>query len=175
MKVVITGKNIEITDAIKNAIESSLAEVDKYFTSKELEAKVLVRTYNVGQKVEIEIVMDKDHVIRQEETADDLYDAINSATRKIERQVRKFKSRLTDYSNKESISKMFSDEGGQEWHPKITKRKEFEDKLMTEAEALLQFDLIGHDFFIFTDANTLQTKVLYKRKDDEYGTIEVRS
>lgn len=173
MKYKIVGKNIEVTEAIENAIVSEMESIDKYFKNKELEADVVVRTYPVGQKIEISISMDKDHVLRQEEVADDLYDAIRTATKKMERQVRKFKDRITDNSKKESILSLFSDGKEDVKRSKITKRKEFEDKLMTEEEAILQFELVGHDFYVFTDADTELTKVLYKRKDNEYGVIEL--
>ncbi|MFV0289246.1 MAG: ribosome hibernation-promoting factor, HPF/YfiA family [Mycoplasmatales bacterium] len=174
MKVRIIGKNIEVTEAIKNAVEEQLQILDKYFVDKELQADVVVRTYKVGQKIEITVNMDKDHTLRQEEVQDDLYDAITLAVKKMERQVRKFKNRLVEFNNKKEIIGMFLEQDIVEDIPKITKRKQLDDnKLMTEAEAILQFELVGHDFFIFEDANTEITKVLYKRKDQEYGIIEL--
>ncbi len=174
MEVKIIGKNIEVTDAIQSAIEEQLGALDKYFANKELKANVVVRTYNVGQKVEITIQMDKDHTLRQEEVREDLYDAINAAVKKMERQVRKFKNRLVDFKHKKNVMDMFAEQDIQEDVAKVTKRKLLDDnKLMTEDEAILQFEIIGHDFFIFEDANTEITKVLYKRKDQEYGIIEL--
>ncbi|MFV0288800.1 MAG: ribosome hibernation-promoting factor, HPF/YfiA family [Mycoplasmatales bacterium] len=174
MKVRIIGKNIEVTEAIKNAVEEQLQILDKYFVDKELQADVVVRTYKVGQKIEITVNMDKNHTLRQEEVQDDLYDAITLAVKKMERQVRKFKNRLVEFNNKKEIISMFLEQDITEDIPKITKRKQLDDnKLMTEAEAILQFELVGHDFFIFEDANTEITKVLYKRKDQEYGIIEL--
>ncbi len=174
MEVRIIGKNIEVTEAIQNAVKDNLQVLDKYFVNKELNANVVVRTYNVGQKVEITIQMDKDHTLRQEEVREDLYDAIAVAVKKMERQVRKFKNRIVDFKNKKDIMSMFLDQEIKEDVAKVTKRKQLDDgKLMTEEEAILQFELIGHDFFIFEDANTEITKVLYKRKDQEYGVIEL--
>ncbi len=173
MKIEIFGKNIQVTDAIRNAIEDDLSVLDKYFANKELEAHVVVKTYNVGQKVEISIRMDKDHILRQEETKDDLYEAIRVASHKMERQVRKFKSRIVDHKQKKHIMEMFLDQEPKEDNTQITKRKKFDNKLMTEDEALLQFELVGHDFYVFEDANSQISKVLYKRHNGEYGIIEV--
>lgn len=173
MKYKITGKNIEVSESIENTIKEELQSLDKYFINKDLEANVLIRTYNIGQKVEISIMIDKDHTLRQEEMQGDLYDAIRFAVKKMERQVRKFKDRITDNSKKEGIMALFTNEEHSKEQSKIIKRKVFEDKLMNEDEAILQFELTGHDFFIFTDADSLVTKLLYKRRDSEYGIIEI--
>ncbi len=173
MKIQMVGKNIEVTESIRNTIEQEMQVIDKYFLNKELDAKVVVRTYPVGQKVEITVFVDKDHTLRQEEVSEDLYVSIKEAVSKMERQIRKFKARIIDSKQKRELLNVFLDKEVNEDLKKVTKRKSFEDKLMTEEEAILQFELSGHDFYIFTDANTEYTKVIYKRKDKEYGIIEI--
>ncbi len=173
MKIQIVGKNIDVTESIRNTIEEEMKVIDKYFSNKELDAKVVVRTYPVGQKVEITVFVDKDHTLRQEEVSEDLYVSIKEAISKMERQIRKFKSRIVDSKQKAKLAEVFFDLEEKEELRKITKRKVFEDKLMSEEEAILQFELSGHDFYIFTDASTEYTKVIYKRKDKEYGIIEI--
>lgn len=173
MEVRIIGKNIEITEAIKQNIQESLNKLDKYFVDKQLKANVVVRTYNVGQKIEITIPIDKNHTIHQEYTSDDLYEAISQASKRIERQIRKIKDRIIEKNQKKELISIFQDKTKEKELVKITKRKTLDDKLMTEEEAILQFELSGHDFFIFDDANSECTKVLYKRKNKEYGIIEL--
>ena len=94
MKLEVVGKNIEVTEGIRNAIENAVNELDKYFVKKELTTKVVVKTYPVGTKVEMTIIVDADHTLRQEVMNDDLYYAIDKAGKKMERQLRKFKERL---------------------------------------------------------------------------------
>lgn len=173
MKTQIVGKNIEVTESIRNTIEEEMKVIDKYFSNKDIDAKVLVRTYPVGEKVEVTVFMDKDHTLRQEVVSEDLYLGIKEAVSKMERQIRKFKSRIIDSKQKQDLVNMFNDKNSEEVTNKITKRKTFEDKLMTEEEAILQFELSGHDFYIFTDADSEYTKLIYKRKDLEYGIIEI--
>lgn len=172
MKVELLTKNVEITEGIKENVISSLSGLDKYFKEEELTAKVTIKTYTVGQKIEIELPIDKTHVLRQETVERDLYQAINVATAKLEKQIRKVKNRAADHENERQVLlDYFADFESNEEVSKITKRKELELLPMSEEEAVLQFEIIGHDFFLFLDGRTDETKLLYKRKDGEYGII----
>lgn len=173
MKIQIVGKNITVTEAIEAKIKSNLSALDKYFNNADLNANVLVRTYPVGQKIEITINIDKDHTLRQEVQENDLYDAINKATDRLERQIKKFKGRIVGKKNKIETLNLFAETTSDEKIKKITKRKTIENKLMSEEEAILQFELVGHDFYLFIDAETEVNKIIYKRKDKEYGIIEL--
>lgn len=173
MKIQIVGKNITVTEAIEAKIKSNLSALDKYFNNADLNANVLVRTYPVGQKIEITINIDKDHTLRQEVQENDLYDAINKATDRLERQIKKFKGRIVGKKNKIETLNLFAETTSDEKIKKITKRKTIENKLMSEEEATLQFELVGHDFYLFIDAETEVNKIIYKRKDKEYGIIEL--
>ncbi|WOO87831.1 ribosome-associated translation inhibitor RaiA [Mollicutes bacterium LVI A0039] len=172
MKVELFTKNVEITEGIEENVKSSLSGLDKYFKDGELTAKVTIKTYSVGQKIEIELPIDDKHVLRQETVERDLYQAINVATDKLEKQIRKVKNRAADHQNERQVLlDYFADFESNEDVTKITKRKELELKPMSEEEAVLQFEIIGHDFFVFLDGRTSDTKLLYKRKDGEYGII----
>ena len=176
MKLEIVGKNIEVTDGIRTAIESTVNELDKYFVNKELSTKVVVKTYPVGTKVEMTILVDADHTLRQEVMNDDLYYAIDQCGKKMERQLRKFKERVVS-SKKQTIDInqfLVEDLEVNKDVRKIIKRKEVEGKPMTEEEALLQFEILGHDFFVFEDYQEEVNKIIYRRKDNEYGIIVVK-
>ncbi len=178
MRYEIVGKNIEVTEGIRDAVRSSLDELVKYFAEKDIVAKVLVRTYSVGQKVEVTLVIDSGHSIRQEVTHDDLYAAIDLVGKKLEKQIRRMKERIsTSKRQSKSVSEVFAPafEKEEEILRQVTRRKSLSNKPMTEEEAILQFELSGHDFFVFEDFEVEIIKVLYKRKDGEYGIIELES
>lgn len=175
MKYEIIGKNIEVTDAIENAVKDSLNDLEKYFAGKEVIAKVVVRTYNVGQKVEVTFVVDQNVIARQENVHDNLYAAIDMVGKKLEKQIRKIKDRMdSSVKRRESVSTIFAVDKFEKLDArKITRRKTLENKPMDEEEAILQFEIIGHDFFVFEDLDEV-TKILYKRRDGEYGIIELQ-
>lgn len=179
MKYIIKGKNFEITDGIRAAIESSMERLDKYFVSEEIEAHVVVRTYKVGKKIEVTIFDDSLRTIRQEVMHDDLYAAIDLVGKKLEQQLRKIKDRAVKHNSKsDNAMKHFAFEkisSHDEEVLKISKRKTLENKPMTEEEALLQFELLGHDFFVFDDFKDNLTKILYKRHEGDYGIIEIEN
>ncbi len=176
MRLDIVGKNIEVTEGIKFAIENSVNELDKYFEHKEISTKVVVKTYPVGSKVEISVFIDANHTLRQEVLHEDLYAAIDLAGKKLEKQIRKFNDRLKhSKKGKEDISVFLSEEVGEAKEPvKVIRRKVLENKPMSEEEALLQFEITGHDFFVFEDYEVEMNKVIYKRKDGAYGIIEIQ-
>ncbi len=173
MRVELLTKNVQITEGIEDNIKSSLSKLDKYFKGEELVAKVTIKTYSIGQKIEIELPIDESHVLRQETVERDLYQAIDLATDKLEKQIKKVKNRAQDHVNerKEFLDYFAEFEVKQEEVSKITKRKELDLQPMSEEEAILQFEIIGHDFFVFLDGRTDETKLLYQRKDGEYGVI----
>lgn len=176
MKYEIVGKNIEVTGAIDAAIRDSLDNLEVYFQDKEIIAKVLVRTYNVGQKVEVTLLVDQSVVSRQEVLHDNLYAAIDMVGKKLEKQIRKIKDRMeTSVKRRSSVAEIFMVEKmKKEETRRVSRRKTLENKPMDEEEAILQFEISGHDFFVFEDLDEV-TKILYKRKDGEYGIIELEA
>ena len=176
MKINIRGSKLEVTDAIRNYLESKLKKLDKYFENPdEITANAVVRTRGIDQTAEITIPIKK-AILRAEESNKDLYASIDFAVDKLERQIRKNKTRIKQKSNRENIDVFIDfeiDDEEQETNT-IVKRKTIDMKPMSEDEAILQMNLLGHEFFIFKDADTENNAVIYKRKDGNYGIIEMK-
>lgn len=176
MNITISGKNFEVTEGIRDAIENSLTPLEKYFNNKEIDANVVVKTYHVGQKIEVSLIINHGHTIRQEVMHEDLYAAIGMVGKKLDKQIKKLHSRVrvNKKHTHEIIPFLVEEIDGGKNHKSITRRKTIDNKPMTEDEAILQFEISGHDFYIFEDfQNGDLKKVLYKRKDGEYGIIEL--
>lgn len=175
MRISIRGSKIEITDAIKNYVEEKIGKLDKYFENPdELNANVLVKDSGVNQKIEVTIPI-KTAILRGESVNKDLYAAIDLVIEKLERQIRKNKTRLHKY-NKETMVEFIDFDTTEEEavEEKIIKRKTVEMKPMNEEEAILQMNLLGHDFYIFKNSETDEVSVIYKRNDQQYGIIDVK-
>ncbi len=175
IKYEITGKNIEVTEAMHASIVQALDKLDVYFTDRDITAKVVVRTYKVGQKIEVTFLVEHNVVARQEVTHENLYAAIDLVGKKLEKQIRRINDRLASHKKRnESVAIAFAEhKQDKEAVKAVSRRKTLVNKPMDEEEAVLQFEIFGHDFFIFEDAQSENTKVLYKRKDGEYGIIEL--
>ena len=183
----IHGDNLTITDAIRNYIEDKIGKLERYFNNvPNAVAHVKVKTYsNSATKIEVTIPL-KDVTLRAEERHDDLYAGIDLITGKLERQVRKYKTRVNRKHIDRGDQEVFVAEV-QEASPEevsgaeepvsdsdieIIRSKQFSLKPMDSEEAVLQMNLLGHDFFIFTDRETDGTSIVYRRKDGKYGLIE---
>lgn len=178
MKLNIRGNKVEITDAMKKHIESKLAKLDKYFENPdEIKANVVVRIRDLQQIVEVTVPTSK-YTLRAEETHEDFYAAIDLMVDKLERQIRKNKTRLNDkYRNIDINEFNFNYDLGkdeEETISKIVKRKNISMKPMDEEEAMLQIELLNHDFFVFKNVDEECVSVLYKRKDGNFGIINVK-
>lgn len=176
MKLNIRGSKIEITDAIKSYLEGKVQKLDKYFENpEEINANIVVKTKGIDQTVEITIPIKK-AILRVEESNKDLYSSIDLAVDKLERQIRKNKTKIKQKNNREKFDLFidFEVEEVEENPETIVKRKSIDMKPMSEEEAILQMDLLGHEFFIFKDSDTDTNAVLYKRKDGNYGIIEMK-
>ncbi|MDU7114584.1 MAG: ribosome-associated translation inhibitor RaiA [Peptoniphilus harei] len=169
------GKNIELTESLKNVAEKKFSKLDKYF-SEEAEARVVFSTVREQQTVEVTIFLPKT-IIRAEETTDDMYSSMDNAVDALARQIRKHKTKLKRrYQNNETIrfdEIAEKEKEKEETENKIVKRKNFELSPMNEEEAILQMELLNHNFFVFLDADTEAVSIVYKRKDGNYGKIEV--
>ena len=155
--------------------EKKFSKLDKYF-SEEVEARVVFSTVREEQTVEVTIFLPKT-IIRAEETTDDMYSSMENAVDALARQIRKHKTRLKRrYQNNETIrfdELMDKEAAKEEPEHKIVKRKNFELNPMNEEEAILKMDLLNHNFFVFLDGDTDGVSIVYKRKDGNYGKIEV--
>ena len=175
MKYNIRGDRMVITDAIKDYTESKLGRLEKYFKDDDITANVLARVRGNNQIVEVTIPTSK-FILRSEEENDDLYAAIDLVTDKLERQIRKNKTRL-NRNVKENVKEFNFDYEileDEETKEKVVKRKNIEMKPMDEEEAILEMELLGHSFFVYKDMDTDKVCVLYKRKDGDYGLIETK-
>ena len=152
-----------------------MGRLDKYFNSDDIEAYVVIKSNKSSKTIEVTIPTGS-LTLRREEVDDDLYAAIDSVIDKLERQIRKNKSRLEKrlkVTNEVTFSLDFNDDTPTDTK-KIVKRKNFDSKPMSEEEAILQLELLGHDFFVFKNADNDAISVLYRRKDKNYGLINIK-
>ena len=174
MEIKIRGDKIKITKAMNDYIEEKLGKLDKYLENSDtVRANVIVKVKGHEQTVEITIPL-KSFILRSEETKDDFYAAVDKTIDKLERQVRKNKTRLMSKQVKPSFDFNFStfeDEKEEKEEHKIVKRKSIEVKPMNEEEAILQMELLGHQFYMYKDCDTNEPAVVYKRNDGNYGVI----
>ncbi len=173
MKVSIYGKNMQLTEALKEATIRKVKRLDKFF-QQDVEAKVVLSVEKKIQKVEVTIPFNG-RIARVEEYSDDMYNSIDEAVESLEQQIRKHKTKLQDKRHaSESIKfenvEPLEDEDDTEF--KVVKTKRFAIKPMSLEEAILQMDLLKHNFFVFLNADSEEVNVIYKRKDNNYGLIE---
>lgn len=175
MKFNIHGKKLDVTESIKSYIEEKIGRLDKYFENPEdITATVVIKLRGNDQVVESTINANK-FVLRGEESHKDLYAAIDKVSDKIERQIRKNKTRMNKKVSKDLVMDFILDfEEPEENDNVIVKRKVIEDKPMSEEEAILQMELLGHEFFAFRNVETKDVNILYKRKDGDYGILELK-
>ncbi len=177
MKYNIRGDKMVVTDAIKNYTMEKLDRLNKYFNDEDITANVLTKIRGNKQIVEVTIPIDK-FILRSEESNDDLYAAIDLVSDKLERQIRKNKTKLkkqNKVNNKyEYLNFDYEVKDNEEENNKIVKRKKFDTKPMDEEEAILEMELLGHNFFVYKDMHSDNVNVLYKRNDGNYGIIETK-
>ena len=176
MEIIIRGDKLKITDSMHAYIEEKLGKLEKYLkNSDEIRANVIVKVKNHEQRVEITIPL-KTYIVRAEETKDDFYAAVDKALDTLERQIRKNKTRLMSKQGKTNhdfdMSMIETEPEKETEEKKIVKRKSVEVKPMDEEEAILQMELLGHQFYMYKDSNTNKTAVVYQRNDGNYGVIE---
>ena len=171
----IHGRKLDVTESIKSYIEEKIGRLDKYFENpNDITATVVIKLRGNDQVVEATINANK-FVLRGEESHKDLYAAIDKVSDKIERQIRKNKTRMNKKVSKDLVMDFILDfEEPEENDNVIVKRKVIEDKPMSEEEAILQMELLGHEFFAFRNVETKDVNILYKRKDGDYGILELK-
>lgn len=171
MNLQITGKNIKITDGIRNCVEKEFGKLDRYF-KPDTKAYVVLSAVKGRQTVEVTIPV-KGKTIRTEQESNDLYVSIDLAEEVIERQMKRYKERIVDrHQNGDAFQKTYIEESVvEEDEIEIVRTKRFVVKPMSPEEACAQMELLGHSFFVFQNAETYETNVVYKRKDGRYGLI----
>ena len=172
MKINIRGEKMNITEAMKKYAEEKLQKLNKYIEdSNEITGTILFKVYGPKQKIEVTIPL-KSCTLRVEEEGQDFYAIIDTSIDKLERQIKKNKTRLVNKRNKSKIDFILDFEPEEENENKLIKRKQVELKPMDEEEAILQMELLGHDFYMFKNIETNKMSVVYKRKHGDYGVIE---
>lgn len=174
MRITITGRNIELTPGLKEAVEDKLNKLEKYFTP-ETEVYVTLSVEKERQKIEVTIPI-KGHVIRSEQISTDMYVSIDLVEEVIEKQLKKYRTRLTSkqLNAAENFKQEYIDaeDDAEDEEIKIVRSKKFGMKPMYPEDACIQMELSGHDFFVFRNAETDEVNVVYKRKGNTYGLIE---
>ena len=172
MRIDIRGDKVKITEAIKSQIEEKLGKLDQYFENpEELKAYVVVRVRNKEQIIEVTIPTPK-FTLRAETSEENLYTAIDLTIDKLERQIRKNKTKMRRKFKDVIQYEMLENLKEEENNSSIVRRKTIELRPMDEEEAILQMELVDHDFFVFKNINTDSISVIYKRKDGSYGIID---
>ena len=174
MNFIISGKNIDVTPGLKSCIEQKLGKLERYFTP-ETEIIVTLSVDKERQKIEVTIPV-KGHIIRSEHSSNDMYVSIDLVEEVIERQLRKYKNKLVARNQEGSNFKQeffeSEDTSSEDDEIKIIRTKRFGIKPMFPEDACIQMDLLGHDFYVFFNAETEEVNVVYKRKNGTFGLIE---
>lgn len=173
MRYTITGRNINVTPGLRAAVEEKIGKLDRYF-NPDTEVNITLSVQKDKQKIEVTIPV-KGSIIRAEESSNDMYVSIDLVEEIIERQLKKYKTKLIDKKQSaQAFSALFlSEEGdGTDEEIKIVKTKRFAVKPMDPEEACVQMELLGHTFYVFLNAETDEVNVVYKRKNNTYGLIE---
>ena len=172
MKYTVSGKNIEVTAGLKDAVVEKLSKLERYF-APDTEVNVTLSVEKDRQRIEVTIPI-KGTIIRAEQVSTDMYASIDLVEAVLERQLRRYKNKLVDQKQSATaLSQMFiEEETGAEDEIQIVRSKRFAIKPMDVEEACVQMELLGHDFFVFRNADTDEVNVVYKRKGNTYGLIE---
>lgn len=178
MKIIIQGKNLDITPALRSYAEKKVSKLERFFNGYGLEIIADV-TLSIERELDIvEITLEVDGLLlRGEDHSEDMYAAIDRSVEKIERQIRKYKTKIQKrFQNAPRISELQAEtsptENEEKNIPRVVKTKRFAIKPMSLEEAIMQMDLLGHDFYVFTNADTDEVNVLYRRRDGNLGLIE---
>lgn len=171
MEFIIRGDKIKVTDSMKNYIEEKIGKLEKYLeNSNNIRVNIVVKIRGNNQIIEVTVPL-KSLILRAEETQDDFYKAVDKAIDKLERQIRKNKTKILK-QNKVNMNFNIEDiEEAEENTNKIVKRKTVSVKPMSEEEAILQMELLDHEFYMYIDSDSNKSCVVYKRKNGDYGII----
>ena len=172
MNIIISGKNLAVSDSLRTAIEDKLSKLERYF-KPETEVIVTLSVEKERQKIEVTIPV-KGGIIRSEQSSNDMYVSIDLVEEVIERQLRKYKNKIVDRKQgASSFQQEFLDKDYEENEEiKIIRSKKFDIKPMYPEDACVEMELLGHSFYVFRNADSGNINVVYKRKENAYGLIE---
>ena len=174
MRITVKAKNTQVTEPLTDYIEKRFAKLEKYFADADLSGTVTMIVEKGLHRVEATIPMSR-YILRAEDSSNDMYASIDGVVDKLERQIRKYKTKINRKGKTQTINDLppaqdapaIVEEDGQ-----IIKTKSFVVKPMDEEEAIMQMELLEHDFFVFLNADSNAINVVYKRKDGQYGLIQ---
>lgn len=172
MRYIITGRNIDVTEGLKSAIYDKIGKLEKYFT-QDTEIHVTLSVEKDRQKIEVTIPV-KGNIIRSEQVSSDMYVSIDLVEEIIERRLKKYKNKIIDkkQSRDNFTSEFMENDYEEDDTIKIIRTKKFGVKPMDAEEACIQMELLGHNFYVFSNSKTDEVNVVYKRKGNTYGLIE---
>lgn len=172
MRISVRGKNLQVTNALRQQAEKKLSKLDRYL-GENTEAQVTFSVQGGSHVVEVTIRLNG-YILRGEEGTDDMYASIDLVIDKLERQIRKYKTKLDRRLKSQGIKDLVPppEPKAQDDEPKLKRTKRFAIKPMDVEEAIMQMNLLGHNFFVFSNADTEDVNVIYRRKDGNYGLIE---
>ena len=172
MRYIISGKNIDVTEGLKTAVYDKIGKLERFFTP-DTEVHVTFSVQKDRQKIEVTIPV-KGNIIRGEQESSDMYVSIDLVEEIIERQIKKYKNKLMAHNKSQAVfSQAFVEDNSYEEEAiNIIRTKRFAVKPMDPEEACVQMELLGHNFFVFRNAETDEVNVVYKRKGNTYGLIE---
>ncbi|MGI6685706.1 MAG: ribosome hibernation-promoting factor, HPF/YfiA family [Bacillota bacterium] len=170
MNIILKGRNIEVTDALREYVDKRLGKLTKYIEGLD-EAQVTLLVEKDRHRVEVTIPLNG-LILRGEEETIDMYSSIDLVIEKLEKQIEKYKSRINKRAKNQTIRGITVKNEENLEEPRVVRTKRFAFKPMPVEEAILQMNLLGHNFFVFSNAETDEVNVVYKRKDGNYGLIE---
>ncbi len=168
MDVIVRGKNVDVTEALKDHVTRKLSKMEKFFEHQDVTAHAMLTVEKERQIIEVTVPMDG-LLLRGEEASPDMYASVDRVVNKLERQLTKYRTRTKSRHGAEVKA-----DGAGHQDQELVRRKTFPRKPMTVDEAMMQMDLLGHDFFAFTNAETETINVVYRRQDGRYGLLEPR-
>ncbi|MGM9525959.1 MAG: ribosome hibernation-promoting factor, HPF/YfiA family [Peptococcaceae bacterium] len=174
MKINVKAKNTQVTEPLTDYIEKRFAKLEKYFVNADLTGTVTLVVEKGLHRVEATIPLNR-YILRAEDSSNDMYASIDGVVDKLERQIRKYKTKINRKGKVQTINDLPPAQDAApvaEEEGKIIKTKTFVVKPMDEEEAIMQMELLEHDFFVFLNAETNSINVVYKRKDNQYGLIQ---
>jgi len=173
MKVIVSGKNLTVTDSLRDSIEQKFLRFEKYFRT-DVEAFVMLSYQKEHQIVEVTIPLKSGVIFRAEERTDDMYSSVDKVIDKLKRQIGKHKTKIEKRYHKHDTIRFenIPELPGEAPESKIVRSKQFSVKPMDAEEAILQMEMLGHDFYVFLNHESEEINVVYQRKDGNYGLIE---
>lgn len=170
MQVFLTGRNLEVTEALRRYAEEKVGRLQKYL-EKITSAHIVLSVQKYRQIAEVTLRV-RDLTIRGEESTNDLYSSIDLVVEKVERQLQRYKGKILNHASRSGKSQGAMGSSEMDEEPRVVKTKRFAIKPMSLDEAILQMDLLGHSFYVFRNARTDEVNVVYRRREDTYGLIE---